>query len=332
MVRRSLSHFVVPLVIATCLALGTAAAVAPANDVPYRWAYPPLDVPVKLPPVPPEDGIKIHLRGSTVGLSKSQIANLFDVPDWYPQEHPLMPDIVAHGKKPNIIACGYCHMANGLGKPEDASLAGLSVNYILEQIADFKSGARKSFDPKRAGPIYMTAIAKSITDDEAKAAAKYFSSLRMKPRIKVIEATLAPKVEVGPAGMYIVKKNAGTEPLGGRIVEVPESQKLTDSQDSHSGFIAYVPVGSIGRGKNLVTFGGGYKAPRCAACHGADLRGSGNVPPIAGRSPSSLFRDLYDIQQNVRTGTGSAPMKSVVAGLSTGDLVAIVAYLASRSP
>jgi cytochrome c553 len=48
-----------------------------------------------------------------------------------------------------------------------------------------------------------------------------------------------------------------------------------------------VPRGSIARGKALVT--SGEKTAPCSSCHGSDLRGSGDIPPLIGRSPSYLF-------------------------------------------
>ena len=38
-----------------------------------------------------------------------------------------MPDIVAHGKRPDVRACGLCHYPNGKGRQENAGVAGLPV-------------------------------------------------------------------------------------------------------------------------------------------------------------------------------------------------------------
>ena len=53
---------------------------------------------------------------------------------------------------------------------------------------------------------------------------------------------------------------------------------------------------------------------------------------FAGRSPSYIMRQLYDIQHGVRNGQWAELMKPVVAGLSEGDMVAIAAYTASLAP
>jgi cytochrome c553 len=60
--------------------------------------------------------------------------------------------------------------------------------------------------------------------------------------------------------------------------------------------------------------------------------GIGDVPPIAGRSPSYMVRQLWDIQQGTRRGVSSQLMKMIVANLNEGDLVDIAAYVASRPP
>src|SRR5438132_3422362 len=110
--------------------------------------------------------------------------------------------------------------------------------------------------------------------------------------------------------MILALEEGGTEPLGQRIVEMPESTEATEVlRDPRSGFIAYVPVGSIKKGETLVTAGGGGKTTACAICHGADLKGLGPVPGIVGRSPSYTVRQLYDMQHGTRKGVWADLMK-----------------------
>jgi len=122
------------------------------------------------------------------------------------------------------------------------------------------------------------------------------------------------------------------EPIGQRIIETPENLERTELRDSKSGFVAYVPTGSIAKGKTLATTGGSGKTIQCAICHGADLKGLGNVPPLAGRSPSYLIRQLYDIKSGNRNGPWTQLMKEAVAKLTPEDMVNIVAYVSSRTP
>ena len=82
---------------------------------------------------------------------------------------------------------------------------------------------------------------------------------------------------------------------------------------------------------NLVTTGGG-KTVQCTICHGADLRGIGPIPAIAGRSAIYTFRQLYDFKAGVRQGAWSAMMKPAVKNLTMDDMIAIVAYASSRMP
>src|SRR3984893_17598608 len=169
---------------------------------------------------PPDDGVPRHVPDSTATFTITQERNLFFVPDWHPEDHPPMPDIVAHGRQPDVRACGSCHRAEGTGGPEDASLAGLAAAYIAQQMADFKSGARKVAGPQRSPSVLMTTIAKAATEEEAHAAAAYFSSLKPKANIKVVETDTVPATEVARV-FYMVAKDGGTEPIGQRIVEVP---------------------------------------------------------------------------------------------------------------
>jgi cytochrome c553 len=251
-----------------------------------------------------------------------------------------MPDVVAHGRRPEVRGCGYCHLPNGQGRPENSSLAGLPAAYIEQQMADFKNGLRKSSEPKMGPPNAMIALAKAASEAEVKAAAEYFSRMKFKPWIRVVESNTIPKSRVA-GGMFVPIEPGATEPLGQRIIEMPEDVDRTEIRDPRSGFVAYVPVGSINKGAELVATGGATvvagkivagRTIQCGICHGADLRGLGNVPGIAGRSPSYTVRQLYDMKHGNRKGAGAELMKAVVADLTEEDMVAIAAYTASRQP
>ena len=97
-------------------------------------------------------------------------------------------------------------------------------------------------------------------------------------------------------------------------------------RDDHAGYIAYVPVGSVHKGEQLAT------KLQCGVCHGANLEGIGPVPPIAGRSPSYLARQLFDFQTGARNGLWSDLMKPIVSKMTAEDLVNITAYMASKTP
>jgi len=304
-----------------------AAAPVASQQAPPPWAY-PIQPPVK---PPPDDGVPRRVPGSTAALTLTQIRDLYVVPDWHPGDHPPMPGVVGRGRKPGLFACGYCHYPNGQGRPENSSLAGLSAGYIAQQIADYKNGLRKTSEPAMTPPAVMLAQAKSATEAEVKISAEYFASLKYKPWIKVVETETVPKTHV--AGFMLVPlEGAGMEPIGQRIIEVAEDVARATLRDSRSGLIAYVPVGSIQRGKALVTTGGRGRTTECGTCHGRDLKGLGDIPPLAGRSPSYTVRQLYDFQSGARAGLLSAQMKESVAKLTIDDMVSIAAYTASRAP
>jgi cytochrome c553 len=297
-----------------------------ADSLPV-WAYPVN--PPGLKPAP-DDGSILRVPNSEATYTLTQIRDLHSPPDWHPDDHPAMPEVVAHGNKPGQFACGYCHLPNGLGRPENSSLAGLPASYIVQQVMDFKSGARKSSEPASLPVNFMVAVAKLVSEDDAKIAAAYFSSLKTVQWIRVVETEMVPKTKVG--GWMLVEDGSGeTEAIGQRIIEMPEDLERTELRDSASGFVAYAPVGSIRKGEELVAGGSGKTTP-CAICHGADLKGLGPVPALAGRSPSYIVRQLYDLQHGVRAGQWAQLMKSVVANLSEEDLVSIAAYTASLTP
>jgi cytochrome c553 len=304
------------------------AGVSLAADAPLWWAYG--TAPAAAPgtkaaaPLAP-DNIKLRtLPGSTLSFTVAQIRDGFGPADWFPGDHPPMPEIVAHGRRPDVRACSLCHYPNGKGRSENAPIAGYPVSYFIQQMVDFKNGNRKSADPMKANTIIMAAIAKAMTDDEIKASAEYFGSMKWTPWVRVAEATTAPKTRVA-GGLFLALESGDKEPLGARIIEVPEDAEATETlRNPRSGFIAYAPVGSIKKGEAL--------ARSCGVCHGADLKGLGPVPGLAGRSPSYLARQMYDMQQGARKGLWTDLMKPVVAKLSENDMLNLAAYTASLKP
>jgi cytochrome c553 len=317
--KRHLLHLAVTL---TMVAL----AQAPQDKLPV-WAYPGHFSTTSAAANGPEQ----HLSGSKASYTKSEIGDLFNLPDWYPGEHPAMPDVVAHGRKPDVYACGHCHLPNGQGRPENASVAGLPAAYIIAQMADFKNGLRQASDPEMLSVTNMVKLSKSTSDEDVKAAAAYFSSIKPKPWIRVVEVDKVAKTK--PAGgMMVVIDGGEVEPIGDRVIEVSENVEKTELRDPNSGFIAYVPKGSLEKGKDLVMTGGNGKTMACTMCHGQDLKGTGSLPSIAGRSPSQMTRQIMDFQSGARNGSMAPMMKGVVSKLTIEDTVAIVAYLASQAP
>ncbi len=306
-----------------------AAGVLVAAADPPSWAFPvvPPDTPAAV-----DDGKPRTVPGSTRQLTLKEIANFFAPPDWH-ADHPPMPGIVGKGRPPEGYACGYCHLPNGFGKPENARLAGLPVNYFKEQVADFKSGARKSAIAETLPHAWMLKALNVFTDEEIDEAARYFAALPQPPasRTKVVETETVPTTKV--AGWILVPDGSNKmEPIGQRIVETAVDYSRTALRDSNAGYIAYVPIGSVKKGEALVTTGGGGKTMQCNICHGPDLKGMGDVPRIGGISAIYTVRQLYDMQVGNRNGAGAALMQAVVAKLTEEDMVSIAAYLTSLAP
>jgi cytochrome c553 len=306
------------------LAAGT---LAQSEERPPAWAYPVNPPDLK---VPPDDGTPRRVAGSNAAFTLTQLRDRFFAPVWHPSDHPPLPEVVARGRKPDVFACGFCHRADGPGGPENANLAGLPAAYIVQQMADYKSGARTTSVPKRNVDL-MISLSKAATEAEMEAAAAYFSALKPKSIIRVIESDTVPKTYV-ISWHLAAAKTGETEPIGQRIIEVPEDLEQFASRDARSRFIAYVPVGSIQKGQALAAGGGGGKTIQCGICHGPDLKGLGPIPGIAGRSPSYIVRQLYDFKHGARSGTASALMKPTVEKLTVEDMVSLAAYAASLSP
>jgi cytochrome c553 len=145
----------------------------------------------------------------------------------------------------------------------------------------------------------------------------------------VIETDTVPVTYV-TGGHLAVVKDGGMEPIGERIIEVPQDLEQFVSRDARSRFIVYVPTGSIKKGQALAATGS--STLQCASCHGPELMGVGAIPGIAGRSPSTLVRQLYDFKHGARSGVGSAPMKAVAEKLTVDDMLVLAAWLATLRP
>jgi cytochrome c553 len=297
-------------------------AIAMAADNP-DWAYPV--APRATPPTNPEQVFEVP--GSSKKYTYKQVNDGFNPPDWFPEEHPPLPQAVAHGTPPEVRACALCHRPTGDGHPESSAVAGLSATYIMRQMAEFANGGRKGL---RAAT--MVAIAKGISEADSKAAAEYYASLKITPgHTRVVESAEVPKSYVGDGGMRFETAGGGTEPIGNRIIELPVDEAGARIRNARAGFVAHVPPGSIAAGQTLATSGGGKTVP-CALCHGQGLKGLGDVPALANRSPMYLFRQLNDMKTGNRSGPALALMKPVVDRLTDDDMIALSAYVASLAP
>ncbi|MGH8283120.1 MAG: c-type cytochrome [Gammaproteobacteria bacterium] len=271
----------------------------------------------------------LHIPGSTRTYTLAQWT-MFSPLDWFPQDHPPMPQVVGRGRKP-AWACAVCHQPSGEGEPITASLAGLPMAFIIEQIQAFRSGERSG-----SGDVpKMNEEARNLDDADLQQAAAYFSKLKFTPVTRVVETANVPKTHI--AEYELVPDASGArEPIGERIIETTKNFAHYQIGDDHDGFVAYVPPGSIARGAVIAAKGEG-RAPPCESCHGAKLEGQtmpgiGIVPPLAGRSPTYIVREMILFQIGKRANPGAAPMRLEASHLTVPEMIDVAAYAASRKP
>ena len=322
--------------VAACLTARTSSAQAPAaaqdTSLVSRvlWAFPGTSRDLPSARAPFDSVTPIHLPHSTQSFTMAQAKNVNAPPDWYPHSHPPMPPSVAQGQRGRVWACGYCHLPDGQGRSENAVLSGLPAAYMERQVAAIRAGTRRGALVTFSASVRMHEVADSATVREVREAARYFSRIRARPRFAVVErATIPATYEAN--GLYAIRAGADSQPLGQRIIEVTDDLVRHELRDANATFTAYVPVGSVAAGRRIAR-GKATAITTCTTCHGPALRGLALAPPIAGRSPSYLFRQLVGFRTGARGGDASAAMQKVVAGLSVDDMIAVAAYAGSLRP
>jgi len=232
------------------------------------------------------------------------------------------PAIVTRGKGNAVPACSSCHASSGMGGPESASLRALNADYFARQMKDFASGMR-------GGPLSSGgAIARALTDAEITDIAKYYSGLAPVRWTRIVEASNVPKTVVGGDNRRTKLPGNEMEPIGKRIIEFADNP-ATVQQASAAAFTAYVPQGSLAAGKMVAE---GSKTEECASCHGDGLKGSEDIPRLAGRSPVYIARQLYSFKNGVRKGDYADVMKSIAGSLTDDDILAVASYVGSLNP
>ncbi len=326
--------------LAACVGLGIANAAEPpatpanaksALEIP-EWLFPIDPKSIKPKPNPPklDDKELLDIPDSQEKFTLARINDPFNAPDWRPNDHIPMPEVVARGRKPSVMACAYCHTPTGQGRPENSALAGLPEAYFREQMLDFRSGKRQPTGPEAYLPSHnMLKIAKAMTDAEIDESAKYFAQQKLRRRVYVIESLRIPRAE---RAAWIYEEVPGTEDLEDRLIEVTNELVRHERRDDRLEYTAYVPPGSISRGKLLVVTGDGGKTQPCSTCHLANLKGTDKIPPIAGRSPTYLLRQLLAFRNGTRANEAAQQMIPVTEKLTLNEMIDLAAYLGSLYP
>jgi cytochrome c553 len=255
------------------LVLAPAAGFAAENGL--QWAYP-----VEPPPRSNPDAAQPSRR-----VNQALIATTYT-------GLPQMPEVVAKGKP---LPCMQCHLANGGSHPESAAISGLSVNYIIEQVHAFRDGLRTDVRTGRMGQA-----AKLASEKDIKEAAEYYAAIGP-ARQKWVKTVAGDEVPKGPAafgdgGFRYHAPEGGMDPLPpGKVIEVADNDDLVRARDQiDGGFVQYVHAEDLVLGEKVAAAGA------CATCHGADFKGKGDVPRLAGQHSVYLIRQLKDMQIGAR--------------------------------
>jgi cytochrome c553 len=344
-----MSKWFIPVLATLCLgataaraadpAPAASAAPAPVDGGPIEvpeWLFPIDPKSIKPNPNPPklDDVELLEVPGSDQKFTLARINDPFNAPDWRPNDHIAMPEVVARGRKPAVMACAYCHTPTGQGRPENSALAGLPEAYIKEQLSDYRSGKRKPMGPDNYLPgVNMLKIARAMTEQEIDESARYFSQQKLRRRVYVIDGLRIPRAE---RAAWIYEEVGGTEDLEDRLLEVTNDLARHERRDDRLEYLAYVPPGSIVRGKRLVVTGKNAdnvaRTQPCASCHLASLKGTDKIPPIGGRQPTYLLRQMLAFRNHTRANEAALQMAPVVEKLTLGEMIDVVAYLSSLYP
>jgi cytochrome c553 len=91
------------------------------------------------------------------------------------------------------------------------------------------------------------------------------------------------------------------------------------------------PKDLVAAGKKIYDEGAGADVPACASCHGADAKGSGPFPRLAGQLNDYVFNKLVNWSkergQDPAKPDTSAIMEPIAHGLSESQVKAVAAYL-----
>jgi cytochrome c553 len=248
-----------------------------------------------------------------------------EAPDW---AYPGCPKPIGPEQKD----CAYCHLSTGAGRPENAKISGLSAAYIVGQARAFRTGERQAAKSDWFPTHAMVEAVADLDDEQLTGAATQMARQPARSFVKVVEATQVPNHEVWC--YFILPKAGPSMELGQRIVEIVDDVERFKAIDPEVTYTAYVPQGSIARGRLLAAARSDPQGKSCEECHGPNLKGGEAFPgpPLAGRFPGYVFRQLYAFQSGARRGGAAEAMLPFVKTLTQADMIDLAAFAASLQP
>jgi len=224
-------------------ALAFSAGVSVAAEPP-AWAYaiapaaPAGNAPAA--PAAPDTSLK-HLPGSTLEFTRAQISDAFGPADWYPGDHPKMPDVVAHGRRPDVRACSLCHYPNGKRPPRKRRRRRSPGNLFPPTDGRFQE--RQPQERGAAEGQYKYHDYNRQGHDRGRN-----QSRRRVLQLHEVDALdqsggnqHMPKTRIA-GGMFLTLEGNEKEPLGQRIIETPVNAEGTEVlRDARSGLSPMCP-------------------------------------------------------------------------------------------
>ena len=247
------------------------------------WAFPAINR-----TLPAEEGAK-SVPGSSKSYTPAQIDDLMNPPDWFPDEHAPAPPLVQKGHGA-ALACGACHLMSGEGHPESAGLTGFTAAYLVQQMADFKSGARK--DSAR-----MNAIAKDVSDEESRQVAEWFAALKPR-RVDEGHRSRDGAEDDRRPGAHALRA-AGRRRSSRSATASSPCPRISREREAAIRTRASSPTcrqAASRKARRSSRRAARGKTIACGICHGDTLQGLGNVPRLAGLHPDLHRASALSVQ------------------------------------
>ena len=210
--------------------------------------------------------------------------------------------------------------------------AGRTARGVLQgATARLRSGKRKPTGPEAYLPSQnMLKIARAMTDAEIDASAKYFAQQKLRAaRVRDREPAHTARRARGVDLRGSPRHRRSRRPAARSHQRTRATRTPRRSPGIHRPMCR--PAASTAASASSSRAMAARRQP-CATCHLANLKGTDKIPPIAGRSPTYLLRQMLAFRNGRRTGEAAQQMKPVVEKLTLNEMIDVVAYLGSLVP